>query len=307
MALRKALLCILALTTLAVSAGCQTTGGAALGRSQFRAGEDSLKFRIAIGDDERRGNVPQRQPQETKRDIAELLESLRADGAGLGEETERNVESYFTVADAFEADGLLVQSVDCLGDLKHKLDALRDARQGKKHSDCLIETEEDILHYRDSHNVHVMDGKYMAGAQPTEKGYRWLKSKGITTVINLRLPNDHERELLQNLGMKYIHIPWADERPPTLEQVQQMLQAVREANGKVFQHCLRGIGRDMTMAACYRIANHGEAAEAMIEYGRREAPRWEEDQKRDPSSGEPAQFKLIREFENDWKARLEKW
>ncbi|MDA2930364.1 hypothetical protein MYX84_10530 [Acidobacteria bacterium AH-259-O06] len=69
----------------------------------------------------------------------------------------------------------------------------------------MIETEEDILHFRDSHNIHGIDGKYMAGAQPTEKGYRWLKSKGVTTIINLRLPSDHEKKLVESTGMTYVH------------------------------------------------------------------------------------------------------
>ena len=267
----------------------------------IRAGEDSLKYNIAIGEDELRGEAPVRHPQEVKKEIAELLNTLRADRVELTQETEFNIDSYFTVADAFEADGLLVQAIDYLNDLQHKLQALIDARAGNQHSDCLIETEEDILHFRDSHNIHVIDSKYMAGAQPTEKGYRWLKSKGVTTIINLRLPSDHEKKLVESTGMTYVHIPWADEQPPTMTQVRRMLEAVENSQGRVFQHCLRGIGRDMTMAGCYMIANQGETAAAFIKKGREEAPRWESDQKRDENTGEPLQFKLLREFEKQWK------
>ena len=91
----------------------------------IRAGEDSLKIDIAIGDDERRGEPPQRRPVDIKKEITELLNTLRTDGVGLKQETEFNIESYFTVADAFEADGLLVQAVDYLNDLKHKLVCLQ--------------------------------------------------------------------------------------------------------------------------------------------------------------------------------------
>jgi protein tyrosine phosphatase (PTP) superfamily phosphohydrolase (DUF442 family) len=269
---------------------------------QFRAGEDSLKFNVVITDDERRGEAPLAKPMEVKKKCAELLEKLRKDGIGLKPKTEYNIESYFIVADAFEADGLLVQAVDYLADLQRQLEALIDTRAGKKHPHSLIETEDDILQFRDAHNLHVFDGKYMAGAQPTEKGYRWLKSKGVTTIINLRLPSEHEKKIMEDLGMEYIHIPWADERAPTIKQVKQMLDAVRNAKGKVMQHCLRGIGRDMTMASSYMIANHGKSAEFLIKNGREQAPRWESDQKRDKESGEPIQFKLLREFEKTWKA-----
>lgn len=294
MILRVASRLVFVLVNLIVLVACSGKGVV------VQAGEDSLQFNIAIGPDERRGEAPRLTPVAVKTKCAELLDRLRNDGVGLRPDTEYNIESYFTVADAFEADGLLVQAVDYLTDLQHKLEALVDARAGKKSRDSLIETEADILHFRDAHNIHLFDGKYMAGAQPTEKGYRWLKSKGVTTVINLRLPSEREKKLLDELGMTYIHIPWADEQPPTLEQVTQMLEAVRSAQGKVFQHCLRGIGRDMTMASCYMIANHGKSAKELIESGRREVPRWETDQKRDPKDGEPVQFKLLREFEKSW-------
>lgn len=114
-----------------------------------------------------------------------------------------------------------------------------------------------------------------------KRDIRWLKSKGITTIINLRLPGEHEKHIVENLGMTYIHIPWADERAPSIEQTRQRLEAVRNSQGRVFQHCLRGIGRDMAMAGCYKIATHGELASKFIEEGRRSAPRWESDQKRD--------------------------
>lgn len=269
----------------------------------YRAGEDSLKYNIAIGDDERRGEAARRRPENVKREIAKLLNKLRTDEIGLKQQTEFNIESYFTVADAFEADGLLGQAVDYLNDLKRKLQELINSRGGRKHANSLIETENDILHFRDAHNIHVMDDKYMAGAQPTEKGYTWLKSKGVTTIINLRLPSKHEKELVNNLGMKYIHIPWPDERPPSMAQVEQMLSAVENSKGRVFQHCLRGIGRDMTMSGSYMIAKHGGTAEKFINWGKNEAPRWELDQKRDKKTNEPVQFKLLREFEREWKEK----
>lgn len=281
--------------------GCQTLPKSNSGYPVFRAGEDSLKFNIAISDDERRGETPHLRPMDIKKEITEQLNTLRTDGTGLKQETELNIESYFTVADAFEADGLLVQSVDCLNDLRCKLKELIDAGGGQKNPYSLIATEDDILHYRDSHNIHVIDAKYLAGAQPTEKGYRWLKSKGVTTIVNLRLPNEHEKNLVESLGLEYVHIPWADERAPAMTQIRMMLDTVKNSQGRVFQHCLRGIGRDMTMAGCYKIAVHGVSAPEFIAEVSKEAPRWESDQKRDKNTNEPVQFKLLREFEKEWK------
>jgi hypothetical protein len=59
----------------------------------------------------------------------------------------------------------------------------------------------------------------------------------------------------------------------------------------------------MTMASVYMIAKHGSKADECIQHGREEAPRWEADQKRGPASGEPVQFKRVRDFERDWRER----
>ncbi|GAN31625.1 MAG: hypothetical protein DYG83_11620 [Candidatus Brocadia sp. AMX2] len=148
-----------------IFSGCQTMQKSSSNRNIFRAGEDSLKFNIALSDDERRGESPRQRPMDVKKEISGLLNTLRTDGAGIKHETELNIESYFTVSDAFEADGLLVQSVDCLNELRCKLMELIDARARQKNPYSLIETEDDILRCRDFHNIHVIDEKYLAGAQ----------------------------------------------------------------------------------------------------------------------------------------------
>lgn len=266
----------------------------------LRAGDDSLAFRVGVSDDERRGDAPHQTPHAVKQTIAPLLAQLRNDGIGLQWHTELNIESFFTVADAFEADGLLMQAVDCLGDLRNKLTDLQHARNGSPNPRSLISTETDMLHYRDAHNLHVLDDRYITGAQPTAKGYRWLKSKGVTMVLNLRLADDHERTVVERLGMQYVHLPWPDEQAPSLDHIGQVLRTVNSADGKVFQHCLRGIGRDMTMAGCYLIAKHAVPADEVIAAGRRDAPRWENDQQRDDATNEPVQFKILHEFEATW-------
>lgn len=271
------------------------------GRSRFRAGESSLSYSAHISDDERRGPAPARSPSEVKADLVELLTTLRAEG--LREDTERNVESFLDVADAFEADGLLAQAVDCLSDLAGKLGELVDVRSGRKKPFGLVEVDDDVLAYRDCHNLHVVDEQYLTGAEPTEVGYCWLRSKGVTTVISLRLDAEADKEVVEGVGMRHVHLAWPDETVPSLSQVEDMLEVVERASGRVFQHCLRGIGRDLTMAACYRIAARGESASQLIAHGSQVAPRWASDQVRDPDSGAPAQFEFLRRLEQRWTRR----
>ncbi len=252
---------------------------------------DSLLFDAAVGEDERRGPAPDQTPHEVKRQVATLMGELRE--VGLSPDAEYAVDTYLTVADCFEADGLLAQSVDCLTDLTAQLGELAAARSGQPTG--LIETDADLLAYRDRHNVHVVDERYLTGAQPTERGYRWMQSKGVTTVISLRLHAEDDRKIVENLGMQYLHVAWADEQPPSVAQVSEVLDVIAAAEGRVFQHCLRGIGRDLTMAGCYLVAA-GRPVEQILAEAMAAAPRWELDQERDPETGEPVQFQLLRCF-----------
>src|SRR5262245_7614609 len=58
----------------------------------------------------------------------------------------------------------------------------------------------------------VADGVYRGG-QPTEKGFQFLKEKGIKTIVNLRAEDNSEAKLVEKLGMNYIQIPIPEVRP----------------------------------------------------------------------------------------------
>jgi hypothetical protein len=141
------------------------------------AGRDSLEYRLDIGKDELLGPAPARTPARVKAEIRPLLRGLRSDGKGLKAVTEANIESFFTVADTFEA----------------------------------------------------------------------------------------------------------------------------KSGGKVFQHCLRGIGRDGTMVCCVRVAGGMDAEEAIKEW-LKVSPTWIDDQSRD-GNGVPEQLKAVRQFQRELRRR----
>ncbi|MBM3806776.1 MAG: hypothetical protein FJW22_01130 [Acidimicrobiia bacterium] len=85
---------------------------------------------------------------------------------------------------------------------------------------------------------------FIAG-QPTEQALRDMKAKGVTTVINLRMPEEmlkvgfDEAALLNELGMKYVHIPMrgTPENPYGPKQLDEFAAALAAADGKVLLHC----------------------------------------------------------------------
>lgn len=93
--------------------------------------------------------------------------------------------------------------------------------------------------------VSVGDDMFIGG-QPTEKALRDLRAKGVTTVVNLRMPEEmatqvkfDEAALVKELGMRYVTIPMrgTPENPYGPKQLDAFTAAMASADGKVLLHC----------------------------------------------------------------------
>jgi uncharacterized protein (TIGR01244 family) len=92
--------------------------------------------------------------------------------------------------------------------------------------------------------VSVGDDVFIAG-QPTEKALRDLRARGVTTVVNLRMPEEmaqigfDEAALVKELGMKYVYIPMRGtaENPYGPKQLDTFAATMASADGKVLLHC----------------------------------------------------------------------
>ena len=82
------------------------------------------------------------------------------------------------------------------------------------------------------------------GSQPGEDDLRELASKGVKTILNIRLPNEEsalpferERELAESLGMAYVSIPVGRDEltESVLLEVHGALRDAKE-KGLVFMH-----------------------------------------------------------------------
>jgi len=111
---------------------------------------------------------------------------------------------------------------------------------------------------------------FIAG-QPTEKALRDLKARGVTTVINLRMPEEmkqigfDEAALVKELGMTYVHIPMrgSAENPYGPKQLDQFAAAMASADGKVLLHCTVA-WRASHIWAAYLIRDRGVPAATAI-------------------------------------------
>jgi protein tyrosine phosphatase (PTP) superfamily phosphohydrolase (DUF442 family) len=100
----------------------------------------------------------------------------------------------------------------------------------------MANTIEDIYNF-----LRISDSIATSG-QPTEKQFSAISDSGYQVVVNLALPESlnalpHEREIVENLGIQYVHIPVIWENP-TFDNVERFF-GVMEANTdkNVFVHC----------------------------------------------------------------------
>jgi uncharacterized protein (TIGR01244 family) len=93
--------------------------------------------------------------------------------------------------------------------------------------------------------ARVGEDVFIAG-QPTERALRELREQGVTTVVNLRTPEEMQRlvpydeeALVKQLGMRYVYLPvrGTSEFPYSPATLTAFSEAVRKADGKVLLHC----------------------------------------------------------------------
>jgi protein tyrosine/serine phosphatase len=119
-------------------------------------------------------------------------------------------------------------------------------------------------------NFGKVTDQLFRGAQPTAAGFAALQKMGVAIVVNFRDERDEqsvEQREVENLGIKYVGIPWSGSDYPSNSQVLQFLDLVHaNPTAKIFVHCKRGADRTGVMVAAYRIAvEHKVAADAIAE------------------------------------------
>ena len=113
------------------------------------------------------------------------------------------------------------------------------------------------------------------GGQPTERALRELKAQGVTTVVNLRSPQEmarvpfDEAALVKSLGMKYVYLPMrgTPELPYAPSAVKALAEAMNQADGKVLLHCTIA-WRASHLWAAYLIQERQVPVDSALQYTR---------------------------------------
>ncbi len=128
------------------------------------------------------------------------------------------------------------------------------------------------------------------GGQPTEAHLEAAEEKGFRTVVNLRPDEEFdefdEQAVVEDLGMRYVHIPVADEHDITAERADALAAIFDDPEARpTLIHCSSGNRVGALFAARAHLLNDDDP-EAALELGRKmgltelEAPlrtAWTED------------------------------
>jgi protein tyrosine phosphatase (PTP) superfamily phosphohydrolase (DUF442 family) len=94
----------------------------------------------------------------------------------------------------------------------------------------------------DIYNYLKISESVATSGQPTKEQFSAIKDSGYQTIVNLALPTStnalpDEKQVVENLGMQYVHIPVIWENP-TLEDLEQFFSVMKaNADQKIFVHC----------------------------------------------------------------------
>jgi protein tyrosine phosphatase (PTP) superfamily phosphohydrolase (DUF442 family) len=113
------------------------------------------------------------------------------------------------------------------------------------------------------YNFARVNDDYYRGGQPIGDHYADLAAIGVKTVINLTSGSDsrpEEKSMVEQHGMRYVHIPMTTRTPPSDDEIATFLAAV-DAEGAVYVHCVGGRHRTGVMTAVYRMTKDGLTGE----------------------------------------------
>jgi len=123
-------------------------------------------------------------------------------------------------------------------------------------------------------NMARVNPNLYRGAQPTEEGFKHLKSMGVKTVVSFR-SNHSTKKQCEAAGMTSVEMPIRADLegvPPTEAEIRKFFDIVLDpARQPCYIHCAFGKDRTRTMAAIYRMEIDGwtpeEALQEMDSFG----------------------------------------
>jgi atypical dual specificity phosphatase len=103
-----------------------------------------------------------------------------------------------------------------------------------------------------------------------------LQRQGVEAVVNLCAERPDNPRHLSAAQMDYLWLPVTDAKPPTVEQIVQGLAWIEQrvcAGQKVYIHCAAGMGRSVTLLACWYLYTGSMSVPQVLAFVKRRRPQ----------------------------------
>ena len=103
-----------------------------------------------------------------------------------------------------------------------------------------------------------------------------LQRQGVEAVVNLCAERPDNPRHLRAAQMDYLWLPVTDAQPPTVEQIVQGLAWIEQrvcAGQKVYIHCAAGMGRSVTLLACWYLYTGRMSVPQVLAFVKRRRPQ----------------------------------
>jgi len=103
-----------------------------------------------------------------------------------------------------------------------------------------------------------------------------LWRQGVVAIVNLCAERSDNARRLRAAQMDYLWLPVADTHPPTVEQILRGLAWIEQrvyAGHKVYIHCAAGMGRSVTLLACWYLYTCDMSVPQVLEFVKRRRPQ----------------------------------
>ena len=122
----------------------------------------------------------------------------------------------------------------------------------------------------------IIDEQVLLGGALMFDDLERLRRQGVEAVVNLCAERSDNLCRLKAAQMDYLWLPVADTHPPTVEQILQGLAWIAEwvyAERKVYIHCAAGMGRSVTLVACWYLYTCSMSVPQVLEFMKRRRPQ----------------------------------
>lgn len=122
----------------------------------------------------------------------------------------------------------------------------------------------------------IIDEEVLLGGALMFDDLERLRRLGVGAVVNLCAERPDNLSRLRRVQMHYLWLPVADTHAPTVDQIVQGLAWIErrlQTGRKVYIHCAAGMGRSVTLLACWYLYTESMHVSQVLTFVKRRRPQ----------------------------------